>query len=275
MEAWLWVLKGPVFRFALAVAVLGLARELFIGVYGAALAYRRANDKDLPWDQMWRRVFGWTLPAARMSREFMADAGREFKSQRERGAGKLGFLGPLAGEYMEKGKDTFKGHGKIHTALSFFLHLGVVIVPLLLLDHLLLWEKSIGVRPPALPQTLANFLTIVTIVMAVSLVVKRIASRTARTLSTFQDYALLFMIMVIFLSGYSASRPWNPVSWEGTMIIHVLAGDLLLLLTPFTKLSHIVLYPVLKFSGELGWKFPSRAGEEVALTVSNKEVRPI
>ena len=83
------------------------------------------------------------------------------------------------------------------------------------------------------------------------------------------------LIMVIFSTGFMASRPWNPVSYNATMLIHVGAGDLALLLIPFTKLAHIVLFPVLRLSGELGWKFPARAGEQVGLTIDGKEVRPI
>jgi hypothetical protein len=43
---------------------------------------------------------------------------------------------------------------------------------------------------------------------------------------------------------------------------------------PFTLLAHIAVYPIKMFSVELAWKFPSRAGEEVALTLDGKEVRP-
>ncbi len=273
MEEWLWFLRGPVFRFAVVVAVLGLTRELLLGIWGAANAYRRANDKNLPWGEMVRRIFGWTIPAATLSREFGVSARSAIKN--DQGAGKVGAVTPVASEYLERGKETFIGNRKAHGVLSFILHLGVVIVPLLLLDHLLLWQHSLGFRLPALPQLLANFLTVVTILAAVGLIISRVASKVARRLTSWSDYALLVLIIVIFCSGYVASRPWNPLSWEGTMIIHVLAGNALLLMMPFTKLAHIVLYPVLKFSGELAWKFPARTGEEVALTLDEKEVRPI
>jgi nitrate reductase gamma subunit len=174
-------------------------------------------------------------------------------------------------------KRLFTSERKVHGFLSFVLHIGVIVVPLLLLDHLLLWGRAIGLNVSflALPRTALDYLTLITVVSCAGLVLSRAFSRTAGNLSGFQDYFLLLLIMVIFLTGFSASRPWNPISYNATMLIHVLAGDLALLLTPFTKLAHIAIFPVLRFSGELAWKFPARTGEQVALAIEGKEVRPI
>jgi hypothetical protein len=171
----------------------------------------------------------------------------------------------------------FTSERKVHGFLSFVLHIGVILVPLLLLDHLLLWGRGLGLdlRFLALPDWVADDLTLVTLAAALGLMVSRGASKIARPLSHFSDYFLLLLIMVIFSTGFIASRPWNPASYEGTMVAHVLAGDLALLLTPFTKLAHIAIFPILRFTGELAWKFPARAGERVALAVDGKEVRPI
>ncbi|HUT54774.1 MAG TPA: hypothetical protein VM658_15390 [bacterium] len=237
MEAWLMFLRGPLFRFALVVAVLGLMRELALGLWGAAAAYRQANDKNLPWKQMAAAAADWMFPVRKL-----------FTAQR-----------------------------KAHGFLSFILHVGVIVVPLLLLDHLLLWGRGLGLdlRFPALPDSLADGLTLITVAAAIGLIVSRAGSKIARPLSHFSDYFLLLLIAVIFSTGFIASRPWNPASYQATMIVHVLAGDLALLLTPFTKLAHIAIFPVLRFSGELAWKFPARAGERVALALDGKEVRPI
>ncbi len=237
MEEWLLTLRGPVFRFAVMVAALGLLRELILGLYGASFAYYRANDKNLPWSQMGKTTAGWMVPV----------------------------------------KNLFTNSRKIHGFLSFIMHVGVIVTPLLLLDHALLWKAGLGLGfiPPSVSKGTADALTLVTILAAAGLVVSRLASKTARPLSKFQDYALLLLIIVIFAAGFIASRPWNPISYTSSMVIHVLAADAALILMPFTKLAHVAIYPVLRFSGELGWKFPARAGEEVALTISRKEVRPI
>ncbi len=237
MEDWLLTLRGPVFRFAVMVAALGLLRELALGVWGAANAYRRANDKNLPWGQMAWSALGWMIPA----------------------------------------KNLFTNTRPLHGILSFVMHVGVIVVPLFLLDHMMLWTAGLGLpfALPSIPKVLADHLTVITIMVVIGLLASRALSRTSRPISKFQDYGLLVLILVIFCSGFMASRTWNPASYEATMVIHVLAGDVALLLIPFTKLAHVAVYPVLRFSGELAWKFPARTGEEVALTLDEKEVRPI
>lgn len=237
MEAWLEFLRGPVFRFALVVAVLGLVRHFVLGVLGAVSAYRRANDKNVPWRQLAVQTAGWVIPVKRL-----------FTSER-----------------------------KVHGFLSFLLHVGVIVAPLFFLDHLLLWSRGLGVDLSflALPKILIDHLTLLAVAAALGLILSRALSRTARSISGSTDYFLLILIVVLFMSGFVASRPWNPVSWEASMLIHVATGNLILLLMPFTKLAHIVLFPWLRLTGEVAWKFPSRAGEEVALTLEGKEVRPI
>jgi len=237
MEEWLMFLKGPAFRFAVLIAVLGLIRQMVLGIWGASQAYKRANDKNIPWGQIAKTSFDWMFPVRKV-----------FTAQR-----------------------------KLHGFLSFIMHVGVILVPLLLLDHLLLWSSGLGLdlRFLALPDGIADNLTLITAAAAIGLIISRAGSRFARSLSTFQDYFLLLLIAVIFLTGFAASRPWNPISYEASMFIHVLAGNTALILTPFTKLAHIAIFPVLRLTGEVSWKFPSRAGEKVALTLEGKEVRPI
>jgi len=234
MEEWLLFLRGPVFRLAIVIFILGLGRELFLAVYGVVSAYRKANDRDLPWKQMITGALSWLIPAKRL----------------------------------------FTSNRKAHGFLTFMMHVGVILVPVFLLDHILLWENGLGIRWPAIPQYLADVVTLLTILVVAGLIISRAFSKTARPLSKAQDYLLLILLFFIFGSGFIASKPWNPISYEASMIIHTLAGNALLISAPFTKLAHIAVYPIKMFSVELAWKFPSRAGEEVALTLDGKEVRP-
>ncbi len=235
MEEWLLFLRGPVFRLAIVIFLLGLGRELFLAIWGSISAYRRANDTNLPWTQMLRQTISWLIPAKRL-----------FTSQR-----------------------------KVHGFLTFIMHAGVILVPVFLLDHVLLWKRGLGIAWPAIPQQLADWLTLATMAVVLGLFISRAFSKTARPLSKAQDYIILFIILAIFGSGYMASKPWNPVSYEASMIVHTLAGNTLLIMAPFTKLIHIAIYPIKLFTPDLAWKFPSRTGEEVALTLDGKEVRPI
>jgi nitrate reductase gamma subunit len=163
----------------------------------------------------------------------------------------------------------------LYSATTFLFHVGVILVPLFLAGHIELWRQAVGFGWPALPNTVATTLTLLTIAAALAVLVQRLASRESRALGRFQDYALPFLLMVVFATGFMVMHPaWNPWGRDPVFLIHVLSGDLALLLVPFTKLSHMVLLPLTQLVGELAWHFPQDAGERVGVTLE-KESEPI
>ena len=82
-------------------------------------------------------------------------------------------------------------------------------------------------------------------------------------------------IAVPFVTGYLASHPTiNPFGFEATLFAHVMSANLIFILIPLTKLSHMVLLPTTQMVAEVGWHFPARSGKEVCTTLG-KEGRPI
>ena len=117
-------------------------------------------------------------------------------------------------------------------------------------------------------------LTVVAIVAVLALVVERLAAGDSRALSRFQDYALPLVIGVPFASGFLVMHPGcNPFPYEATLLAHVLSANLLLILIPLTKLSHMVLLPAMQLVSELAWHFPPDAGSKVAAALRRKASR--
>ena len=56
------------------------------------------------------------------------------------------------------------------------------------------------------------------------------------------------------------------------MLVHLLSGELLLVLIPFTKLAHVVLFFFDRVSG-LHWQLRPGAGDAVAQALYGKEAR--
>lgn len=161
------------------------------------------------------------------------------------------------------------------STVSLVFHLGLVIVPVFLLDHILLWRSGIGIAWPGISKTTADVLTLMSICTGLILLLNRIFDRNTRFLSTMLDYVLLGLILGVFSSGFVASRPYNPVAYETTMLIHVLCGNAIMLLVPFSKLAHCLLYPFLRIASNIAWRFPPRAGEAVNRTLYGEEIRKI
>jgi nitrate reductase gamma subunit len=161
----------------------------------------------------------------------------------------------------------------VFSIVSFLFHIGVIIVPLFLADHIVLWKDFLGIALPAIGPGLADSLTLLTITCLLALLALRIFVRRLRTMSRWSDYILLAMVGLPFLTGFLASHPhFNPFPWKMIMLVHFLSADALLLVIPFSKLAHIVLFPFDRIS-VLHWQLRPGAGDEVAQALYGEEVR--
>jgi nitrate reductase gamma subunit len=159
--------------------------------------------------------------------------------------------------------------------VSFLFHIAVIVTPLFLAAHIALWYRGTGMSWAAIPQVVADYLTLLAIATGVVLFVRRVSARATRALSRPQDYLLPLILMVPFVSGYLAMHPGlNPFDYNATMFVHVMSGNLILVLIPFSKLSHAVLFPTTQLMSEMAWHLAPGSGERVALTLG-KEQKPI
>jgi nitrate reductase gamma subunit len=163
----------------------------------------------------------------------------------------------------------------IYSVTTVSFHVAIVIVPIFLAGHIVLWQRGTGLSWPAIPNHLADLLTLVAVVTAVALVIERAAARESRSLSGFGDYAVPLLVALPFASGFLAMHPGvNPFPFDVTMLVHVMSGNLLLIIIPVTKLSHCVMLPTTQLVSEVAWHFPPAAGREVG-RILGKENEPI
>jgi nitrate reductase gamma subunit len=161
------------------------------------------------------------------------------------------------------------------TLTSLTFHIAILIVPVFLGGHIALWARGLGISWPAIPNGVADVLTIVAIVTAVALVIQRAAARPTRALSRFQDYAIPLVVAVPFASGFLVMHPLgNPFSYEATLFVHIMSANLVFVLIPITKLSHMILIPGVQLVSEVAWHWPPDAGGKLAVSLG-KENEPI
>jgi len=159
------------------------------------------------------------------------------------------------------------------TTLVF--HVSILIVPIFLAGHIVLWQRGMGLSWPAIGNGLADVLTVLAVVTALALVVQRAVSPAGRALSRFQDYALPPVVALPFVFGFLLMHPaMNPFSYATTLLLHVLTADLVLILIPITKISHCILLPTTQWVSEVAWHWPPDAGSRVGLALG-KENEPI
>jgi nitrate reductase gamma subunit len=147
---------------------------------------------------------------------------------------------------------------------SMVFHVSIILVPIFLAGHIVLWQRGLGISWPAIPHLLADVLTVAAVVTAVLLVIQRAAARHTRSLSRFQDYFLPLFIAIPFGSGFLVMHPTlNPVPYDVAMLIHVMSANIAFILMPLTKLSHAVLLPGTQIVSEVAWHWPADAGSKV------------
>jgi nitrate reductase gamma subunit len=234
MPLWLELAKGPLFRLALAILVLGLARLVILSAWGMATAIRRAGDRRIPYAQVLKETASWLLPIGRLHRT-----------------------------------------RPVYSYASFLLHLGILLPLLLLQNHLDILPANLGLAWPALSRPVLDILTLAAVLGGTYLLLHRVYVRSARALSQGMDYLLMLLLLNLLVSGYVAGRPWNPIPYDGLMLFHTLNGLILLMLSPFTKIAHCVLFPLVRLASEVAWHLTPTGGSDVVRTLYGPEGRKL
>jgi nitrate reductase gamma subunit len=231
METWIALARGPMFRVALAVCILGLAYHVLNTLWMIRQSYERATDKDVP--------FGKTLVAT------------------------LSGLLPM------------RRRRPLQTVASLAFHAGILLVPLFYVGHVTLWRPHLPLPWPTMGPALADVLSLAAIAGLVALLLGRWLVDTARDLTSRADVTVLLLLLVVTASGYWAAHPTSsPTAPRPMLLVHMLAANLALFLTPLTKIVHCVLAPLNQLLSEVAWHFPAESGAHVAIALG-KENEPV
>jgi nitrate reductase gamma subunit len=146
------------------------------------------------------------------------------------------------------------------TLLSYIFHICLIGVPIWLEAHIMLWKESwLGWSWAPMPSGLADWMTLACIAIGLYLLARRFVSRDIRFISTPSDYILIILTLLPFATGYFLSHgTLNFVSFlnENMEILHILSAEILLIMIPFTKLSHFTLFFLSR--GVIGAEFGRR-----------------
>lgn len=232
MENWIEFGKGPLFRLAFAVMVLGLLRIFALTAFAAFESLYRAGDRVVPWKDLTKKTLAWLLPF-----------------------GKIWNVRPLYSSI------SFLFHiGLILVPLFYSAHVwlwerstgfGWFSLSGGLADNLTLLTIAMGI-----------LLFLGRILHPGS----RYISRKQDYL-----WPLLLVIPFI-TGYLCANVKMTAEQYQPLMLVHIYSANLILVLMPFTKVAHCILLPISQFIGGISWKFPRDAGDKVAATLGKKEI---
>ncbi|TAM46214.1 MAG: hypothetical protein EPN53_13695 [Acidobacteria bacterium] len=223
MNTWVAWARGPFLYLAFSVLVVGAVRQWVLAIGELARAHRMAGDQRVPWRWMFKKSLGWIVPV-----------------------------------------NALRGTRIPFTIASAVFHAGMLLVPLFLAGHVALIEQGIGIGWPTLPAAAADALTLAALAGLGVLLLYRLLERAARFLSGPQDYLLLALCITAFLTGYLVAHPEaSPLPFTVIYLGHLLSAELILVLIPFSKLAHALLFASTRIVWELGWHFVPGGGEKV------------
>ncbi len=127
-------------------------------------------------------------------------------------------------------------------SISYLFHLLLFILPLFLLSHIVLFEETLGWSWPALSDAAADVLTIFVLAALVFFVVRRQMLPEVKFLTRPSDFLFIGLVALPFATGFIAYHQWFAYQWM--LILHVLSGELMLILIPFTRFFHMILAPI-------------------------------
>jgi nitrate reductase gamma subunit len=227
VEAWIQFGRGPLFRIAFSLMVLGSLRIVVLTIVGVIEAYKRNSDHMVNWAEVRRQTIAWLFPIARLWRQrpvyssmsvlfhvgllpvplFLAAHLLLWK----RG---LGFAWPALPQPVANWL----------TALAILAGLGLFLGRV----------GDFGARKLSRPQDF---------------------------------FWPLLLILPFVTGFACSNARLSSTGYQSLMLIHVYSANLIMLLIPFTKLAHCVLVPMSQMVTAVAWKFPEGAGDRVAATL--------
>ncbi|MGP8242987.1 MAG: hypothetical protein ACLQVN_00535 [Bryobacteraceae bacterium] len=227
METWIEFGRGPLFRLAFALMVLGLLRAFLLTLAGLAESYRRNMDRIVPWREVTRQTAAWLLPAGRFWRRRPAYGTLSLLFH----VGLLIVPFFLAAHVLLWKRSVGFAWPAIPTEVANWLTLLTIAAGVGLFGGRLFHA---GARKLSRPQ---------------------------------EFVWTLLLVVPFATGYVCANMPVRPATYQAIMFLHVYSGDAILLMIPFTKLAHCVLAPLSQAVTAVAWKFPLGAGDRVAASL--------
>lgn len=137
-------------------------------------------------------------------------------------------------------QNSLLGQHPIMAIVSLVFHCCLFAVPILTHAHNLLLRESWGVSLFSLPDPVIDVLTAIVLLGALFFLLRRLVIPRVRAISTSYDHLVLFITAAPFLTGLMAYHQWG--DYNTIVTLHILAGELMLIAVPFTKLGHMVFF---------------------------------
>ncbi|MDA8403870.1 MAG: hypothetical protein M0Z56_06705 [Desulfobacteraceae bacterium] len=143
-------------------------------------------------------------------------------------------------------KNSILGINPLIVFISLIFHLCILTTPLFVPAHAVLLENFFGFSQISWSPRFAHFLTGLILVCGFFFITRRVIIRRVRAITTTYDYLMLGLALAPFLTGYLAHA--NVGDYRLMITLHILSGELMLILIPFSKFFHMIFFFFSRFA---------------------------
>ena len=93
-----------------------------------------------------------------------------------------------------------------------------------------------------LPDTLSKAMVIIVLCGGLLFLLRRIANHTVRFVTSAADYVLVVLVLAPFATGLMAY--YQMFDYQTIVIIHMWTGAIWLAMIPFTRIAHMLFFPL-------------------------------
>jgi len=120
---------------------------------------------------------------------------------------------------------------------GYIFHIGFFVTLLFLSEHILIVKSLLGFSWPALPKVLIDIIALLSIAALVAVLIHRLMDPVLQQISDYQDYLAWLLTIAPLATGFMVLHPMG-MTYQMSLILHLISIELLLIAIPFTKLSH-------------------------------------
>jgi nitrate reductase gamma subunit len=130
----------------------------------------------------------------------------------------------------------------VFTIVTFAFHICLLLAPIFLLAHIILWDESFSITWWSLPDSVADIMAVVVIFACGYFLWRRLDQPEAKFVSSASDFVILAIVAAPFITGFLAYH--QLFAYKFMVILHMLSGEIMLAVIPFTRLSHMLFFPL-------------------------------
>ena len=127
----------------------------------------------------------------------------------------------------------------VFTLFTFLFHLSLILSPIFLAAHVMMVDEAFNIGWVTIPDSVADVMTVIVMICGLFLLLRRIKPGITKYVTTPQDYIILLIVLMPFVTGFLAYHQIAPYKWM--ILLHMLSGEIMLMAIPFTKLNHMII----------------------------------